>query len=250
MNVAAAIVTHRRPRFVRSLLGDLPDGLRVFVVRDPWDEEDARSYDEVASYASGRFDLVWVDLEVHHGKRRFGETVSVLNDLCRGSVDYAFFLNDDMRLCERFVERSLEAWSSIEDSKKVALNLLRDKRYETGCWTRMPAQHENRFVDKIGWVDAAFLVPSFYFDKIPRLLEPPRGWRHEGSGIGATISLTLVGSGWSIYGVKRSLVAHREGVSIMHPEREIPITTVDFIDGPERLELLHADRDCDAGEHP
>jgi hypothetical protein len=80
---------------------------------------------------------------VNHGKRdwwRWWNTI--LADLRGIQAPRYYVLADDMRLCDRFFERSADLWSAIDDPQKASLYLhLTAERAELGgtCWTRVPA---------------------------------------------------------------------------------------------------------------
>src|SRR4029077_757087 len=114
--------------------------------------------------------------EVNHGKRgwwRWWNTI--LDDLRSAPAPLYYFLNDDMRLCRRFFERSAGLWSSIDDPRKASLFLhLSAGRAELGglCGTPVRATRAGRVVH-CGWVDCApFLADRRLFDGLDWRLHP------------------------------------------------------------------------------
>jgi FkbM family methyltransferase len=181
---------------------------------------------------------------VNHGKRAWWRWWnSILADLRRTPARLFYVLQDDMRLCERFFERSDELWSTIDDPQKASLYLhLSSGRAELGgrCWTPVRATRVGRVVHS-GWVDcAAFVCDRLLFETLRWRLHPipDRRWRNEdvmSSGVGQQISVRAQKEGLGLYRVERSLTAHDGGPSLMSDEarRRWPMVTVGFVDGDE-----------------
>lgn len=232
-----------------------PDGLALLLddIERDWPSAgvDVRIYDD----ATPNFDTVLHDrirargwtyrrAGVNHGKRgwwRWWNTI--LEDLRRGPERLYYVLQDDMRLCERFFERSAELWSAIDDPQKASLYLhLSAERAELGtrCWTRVAATHAGRVVHS-GWVDcAAFMGDRRLFESLAWRLHPIADRRWHGkdimsSGVGQQISVRAQQKGLGLYRVEQSLTVHDGSPSLMSAEarRRWSMDTVRFIDGDD-----------------
>jgi hypothetical protein len=155
------------------------------------------------------------NLSSHYGKAKYWLTVRILWSL-RGNHRYYFMLPDDFLPIEGFTETAIRLWDSIEDPRKVCLNLYAD-RIGRKCWTRLlPVDKGN--VWKTGWVDMCFMAEAVFFDLIS-LRNAPIG---NSSGVGAQISKDLVRKEYSLYQAKESLVYPQpeHSNSQMHNEKE------------------------------
>ena len=182
--------------------------------------------------------------EINHGKRgwwRWWNTI--LDDVRRLPSPLFYVLQDDMRLCDRFFERSAELWASIADPQKASLYLhLTAERAQLGarCWTPVSARRSGSVVHS-GWVDcAAFLCHPRLFNALGWRLHPikDRRWHDDdtiSSGVGQQISVRAQRAGLGLYRVDRSLVAHDGSPSLMSAKarQRWSMATVDFVDGAE-----------------
>jgi len=236
------ITTYARPDGLALLLDDIE--------RDwPSADLDVRIYDDATPNPDTVLDnrirargWTYRRADVNHGKRgwwRWWNTI--LEDLRRGPDRLYYVLQDDMRLCERFFERSAELWSAIDDPQKASLYLhLSAERAELGssCWTSVSATQAGRVVHS-GWVDcAAFMCDRRLFEGLAWRLDPIADRRWHGtdvmsSGVGQQISVRAQRRGLGLYRVERSLTVHDGSPSLMSAEarRRWPMDTVRFIDG-------------------
>lgn len=181
---------------------------------------------------------------VNHGKRRWWDWWNtILEELRPSSAQLFYVLQDDMRLCDRFFERSLALWTGIADTSKASLYLhLSAERVELGsrCWTPVRAERAGDVVH-CGWVDfQALMCDRRLFDALEWRLQPipERRWQRRdylGSGVGQQMSMRAYGQGLRLYRVARSLTVHDGGPSLMNAEarQRWSMATVDFIDGDE-----------------
>jgi hypothetical protein len=154
-----------------------------------------------------------------------------------------FQFPDDIRLCKDFFKRALALWEGIEDPKKLALNLLRDKRADGMCWTPIDPQDAGDVL-KVGWVDGLFVADRRYFSLLDYKVAPvtDRCWKTSpnlGSGVYQNVSCSLFQQG-NFYCVKQSLVVHTNSASQMNPvaRQQHPLRAVNFIDGDEAHDRL------------
>lgn len=238
------VTTYARPDGLARLLDDLereqpPGGLDVRVYDDATPNPDGAT--ERRLLARG---WSYRRAGANHGKRGWWRWWNaILEDLRRGAATLFYVLQDDMRLCERFFERSGTLWSAIEDRDRGSLYLhLSAERAELGsrCWTPVRAEPAGAVV-RCGWVDcAAFMCDRALFAALGWRLEPigERRWQrreHLSSGVGQQLSVRAHALGLGLYRVERSLTVHDGSPSLMNAAARgrWSMETVGFVDGDE-----------------
>jgi len=143
-----------------------------------------------------------INPNIHLGKRGYWKLINMLFRN-RGHFKYYFMLPDDFLPTENMVDDAIEIWNSIEDPRKICLNLLTD-RVGCSCWTNFhPSEQETTYHTQ--WVDMCFLCEERFFAElgtIPRIHSRNTG----SSGVGAYISRHLHKKKFNMYQVKESLV--------------------------------------------
>ena len=236
------ILTYARPDSLALLLDDIErdwpvGGLDVRIYDDATPNLDAVLEERIRLRG-----WTYTRAAVNHGKQRWWQWWNtILEDLRKSPAPLYYVLNDDMRLCQSFFERSAELWSSIDDPQKASLYLhLSAERAELGtkCWTPVRATRAGRVVH-CGWVDcAAFMCDRRLFDGLAWRLQPVAERRWHGndivsSGVGEQMSIRAHKLGLGLYRVDQSLTAHDGSPSLMSAEarRRWSMETVGFIDG-------------------
>lgn len=238
-NLHVAVLTCERPTMCAQLLGDIvrdePPALSLTV----FDDGSEADYSDVERLLLEQ-DWQYTRAPNKHGRNRHWAWINQILDTHRSRDTDAFIhLPDDVRLCTDFFETLRGHWMSIDDDKKVALNLLRDHR--EGLWTGIEPRSCG-IVRETGWSDGAhFFVRPFLeaFDyQIPAIAHG--AGPVAATGVWAHTSRMVKNRGLAIYQVKRSLLAHVGAQSVMHPEVRArqPIPTHNFIDGRQRLREL------------
>ncbi len=236
------ITTYARPDGLARLLDDLerelpPGGLDVRVYDDATPSPDPAIAERLRARGWS-----YRRAAANYGKRgwwRWWNTI--LDDLRRSEAQRFYVLQDDMRLCERFFERSVGLWSGIDDPRKASLYLhVEESRAALGsrCWTAVPATPAGDVI-RTGWVDCgAFMGERTLFDAIGWCLRPvpERRWARDASlssGVGQQLSLRAHGQRLGLYRVARSLTVCDGGPSLMNAEarRRWSMRTVGFVDG-------------------
>jgi len=160
-------------------------------------------------------------LNQHNGKTYYWITVRTLFSY-RGVHEYYFMLPDDFLPMENMVQDAINLWESIDDEKKICLNLIAD-RVGRGCWTNFtPIDKGN--VWHTQWVDMCFMCEEMFFNIVHiRELRLNVSFRGMSSGVGAMISRQLHRRDYNLYQVKESLVIPQEAhwKSQMHDESNI-----------------------------
>lgn len=137
----------------------------------------------------------------HRGKNGYWDIVNILFRL-RGQYKYFFMLPDDFIPVDNMVERAIALWESINDPKKICLNLDGDRQGEM-CWTDFqPQDLGNVWLSQ--WVDMCFMCEITFFNVlgiIPRRKPLP----YRSSGVGMFISRKLYNSQYNLYHVKEAL---------------------------------------------
>ena len=124
--------------------------------------------------------------------------------------DYYFMLPDDVKLCEDFVNKSIELWEGIEDSKKVSLSFSNPARCKAPQFTFIQPKIVGDVI-LTGWLDMMFLCTKELFNKIDITEIPLSRWEENellGSGVGSQISNKLVDAGFTLYNTKDKLINH------------------------------------------
>jgi hypothetical protein len=233
------ILTYNRPDDLLRLLRDIDTyrwGHKISVV--VYDDASTKDYAQSKALCAARR-WQFVRAEKNHGKRGFWKWVHRIYGEQRARSEGLFcLLPDDMRLCSRFFDKAMAVWSGIKDSKKVALNLLRDSGREgKSSWTdRLPTDVGCAL--SVGWVDGAILCNRRYFELLEWRVNsvPESRWAQNenmSSGVGQDLSRRLLARGGEVYCVKRSLLAHIGRVSQMNPveRRKNPLEALYFADG-------------------
>jgi hypothetical protein len=239
MKIAILITTFNRPELLLRLLRQI-DGQNeelqhelstIIVVDGP-----QNGYDEVNEYllANGR-DMV-IETAEHNGKPNY---YKVINELYKAAgimdsfeqFDYFIQLPDDIELHRDFFTSAIARWETINNDKKICLNLLNDGRKQPG-WVPMDPVPE-RFgitpVIRTGWVDLCFISTRQYFDALKWHINPiDQKWANDpqrSSGVGMQISRRLFDMRKDVYMVTPSLVSHGTHESRMHPDhrKEVPL---------------------------
>lgn len=142
-----------------------------------------------------------ININQHLGKRGYWKLINILykkRPICK----YYFTLPDDFAISESQIMKAIEIWESIQDSKKICLNLYSD-RHGLTCWTQFKPIDKGS-VWQTGWVDMCFLCEEQFFTElgtIPFIHTAQRA----SSGVGAYISRLMVKKKFNLYQVKESL---------------------------------------------
>ena len=228
--IYVALSTYERPGPLEDLLWDLiaERGHRRLVV-EVFDDASSADYSEakrILEHEGWRYTR-------SPERRGYLAGVRAAHAAARGRVGkHNFFLPDDVRLCDGFFSRAIDAWEQIEDPNKMALNLLVDSREHSTCWTgQLPVDRGH--VVSTGWFDGVVLVPQYYFEHLDYEV---RQTRLRSDGGWAQISDRLHHEGYGLYRVRDSLVLHGHLPSVMHPEarKQFPLHSVRFV-GSVRL---------------
>lgn len=228
--IAIFITTYNRPEMLADLLGDIRKesrGLDIHLViindHSPADYRPVEQYLE--EHFKGRYR--YLVNPVNQGKKNYWKTVDKgYNLIADIRYDYFFQIADDMRLVAGFFRKAMRAWDIISDKRKACLNISVDySRLMRPFWTSYhphPVSFGNHEYIRTGWTDLCLVSAGEYLDALNYTVSPvdPRwsGNKELSSGVGMQISRRLIGSGFSIYSLKRSLVISDDHPSVMHPE--------------------------------
>jgi hypothetical protein len=246
------IPTYNRPELLFDLLKDLVrESKEHSVVVSVFDDGSTEDYSECKLLLS-EHGWTWHQLE-HCGKGGYWKLIDHAHKTLRESAANWFVqLADDFRLCRHFLTRCTESWSSIEDNKKICLNVLCDKsRLNTPCWSGIYPERVNKDVRKIGWVDGAHFSSRGYYELLKWSCREPLGYSKRGnktgSGVYWAITQDILNAKKNMYQVARSLVVHRVVKSAMHPNlgpaRLLSLRAHRFVGGSEsEKRLLYGDK--------
>jgi len=248
--IEVCVLTYARPGLLSDLLDHLDREVKgradihVTVYDDHSPQEDA--YSVLSRRLEARGWAYW-KADQRHGHAGHVRWLNRLYSVQRFTeADTWIWMPDDFRLAEGFLDKLTSAWESIVDPNKGCLTYHRDaSRASRPCWTpQRPAPISDR-VEKIGWVDGAFICGRQFFDALdwscPR--PSPRAYRDPliGSGAGAGISARLDERGMGMYRTLKSLAVHRISPTVMHPDlhgRIVRQQTIDFVGGEAAAKRL------------
>ncbi len=144
------------------------------------------------------------------------------------TYDYYIILPDDISTGHNFIKDSVSLWENLTDKKKICLSLLTDGRINKPNWTNFKPLIKGNYV-QTQWQDFCFICNKEFFSVEIQPISLHR-WQilskslniELGSGLGGQISRYWNKQGRTMYHVKKSLVKHLKGVSMMNPrERRI-----------------------------
>jgi hypothetical protein len=219
-----------------------------------------RRYRAVEAVIARNTHLGWKLFSAHyrHGRRRYWHLVRMAHALLHKHASeldaaYYLFLPDDVRLAKNFFELAVVAWNSVNDSSKLTLMLhIEQSRRDTAVWTDIMPKRISKELHRIGWVESGnFIADHRFMDVLnwsfPRIA--PKRWTDNppiSSGVGALLSETIHGAGYSMYLTDLSLVAH-VGVklskmnSLFREKGTEAHVTLSFADGEDRYRKLLAE---------
>ena len=202
MDIAFLITTYNRKESCQRLVDSL-QGLGEAVV----------ALDGTDYSISGAINL---NPRIHLGKAGYWKLVNMLYRN-RPIAKYYIMIPDDFTICKLQIAKAIEIWESIQDPKKICLNLLIN-RAGVPCWTLFkPVDKGSVWLSQ--WVDMCFICDNRFFNAIGAIPDLHRSNSTKGSsGVGAYISRHLKKTGFNMYQVKEELATQTEAhqTSQMH----------------------------------
>lgn len=244
------IKAYNRPRQLCNLLADIAEQMRGvdvafdIIVFDDHSDLDLGEAREMATVMGAS----WHRAAENYGKQRAwcwtNEIFKSLRPMRDG--DIAIFLDDDMRLCDRFFGRVLRLWSRIKDKRKATLHLMVDEqRDDASCWTGFKPKKLDHRIRRTQWVDGSYVCDRRALEAIHYALEPidPKRWKrhpNRSTGVGQQLSHRLHRLDMHMYQVYESLLVHVADESFYNPteRRKNPLRTVRFVDGAQKHRRL------------
>lgn len=232
LTITVAIPTFNRPEMLARLVSQLNDAARFFRVKLKIFDDGSTNPVDKSKLSQSNFEAIEVFRYLNHGKKRYWQLVNIIFDeLSNTESDHYIYLGDDLEVDADFFSKVIFNWLSIQDPKKISLNLLRDARKKS--WTnfeRLDVNFGGFKASKIQWLD---MIMAFDQELLNFRLEPISASRWSknpllSSGVGAQLSSRLNELGFSMYQVTSSLVLHEDHESQMNPEerRINPLTDV------------------------
>ena len=236
MKITVLITTYRRRGLLLRLLQQLKDaaGEHDVMVHIIHDGACPPQYAPVNHWlCTHRPAWSLVSASAHCGKQRYYSLISQLFRIgSRDGADYYIQLPDDIQVAPTFFKDAVTAYESIQDDKKICLNLLRDAREKVGWVSFDPVPRGD--VRQTQWVDMCYIAPPSFFKRLGHTVFPISASRFKNpnisSGVGSQISRRIHEQGYHIYQVEKSLVSHGTHESVMHCEhrRHTPLITNNF----------------------
>lgn len=233
MNIAVLITTYRRPEMLLRLFGQIKEAegkynITVFCVHDG---PDRNNYDKIRQWIKeNREHWKFITTPLWLGKSQYYKTINRLYEYVRDhKADYYVQLPDDVQIDQSFFDEAVSQFAAIQDSKKVCLNLLNDNRTNPG-WVQFERVQRGH-VWLTQWMDLCFISNRNFFAFLNFVVQPVSlswaGNPERSSGVGMQLSQRLFRRGHNMYMVMKSLVAHDDHPSVMHPEhrKSTPLIT-------------------------
>lgn len=217
------ITTRNRPEMLLSLLKQLAEQntehkFTAFI----FDDNSSEDYKEVIKFCSENKNLIYSKTCNYFGKKNYWTLVNVVfSTLKYSEFDYFIQLQDDVVLCDNFIDKAIEAYEAIKDPKKISLYLHEgESRKDQPCWTNVyPTKFEGKEYSLTQWIDmCAFIVKKDFLEALNYEIQPiPESrWDKDpmlSSGVGQQISRRLY-KDYHLY--RQPLVTHGDHKSVMH----------------------------------
>ncbi len=213
--ISVLINSYDREAMLNRLLGQIlaenEHEIQVFVLLDG------------CKYAKISDKRVQVHQMYRHGKEKYYLLCDYLFQNAP-KADFYVKIDDDMQLVDDFFNKCLNAWNSIQNRNKMALNLLKDNR-EEGIWGAKPSYSVSDLVDFSDWVDLNWLTDhsGLYILKMLELEPPPE--YIDSSGVGRQVCRHWRQWG-KLYQVKETLLIHDAHESKMNPNRKEDLLSI------------------------
>jgi hypothetical protein len=219
--------TYNRCKEFGNLLKDIYQNkgnhdLKILVVDDGSDVD----YENVLSKYDGKLNIEFHSMSENHGKKYYWKLCNYAMQQIKRNSGYHYYvkLDDDGRLENRFFDRCINVWESINDPRKICLNFRLDNREGKKVWTGFKPKkfvYNNIPVYLSQWVDMDFFVTENFFRILQYQIRPQHLNRFKNpyvsSGVGKDISNRLVKRGYHLYLTTQSLVKHTDHDSKMNP---------------------------------
>jgi hypothetical protein len=139
-------------------------------------------------------------------------------------ADFYVKIDDDMQIVDDFFNKSINAWNSLTNRNKMALNLLKDNR-ESRIWGARQPHAVSDLADFSDWVDLNWITNETGMNILRMLhLQPPPDWI-ESSGVGRQVCRHWRQYG-KLYQVKQTLLIHDAHESKMNPNRKEDLLSI------------------------
>jgi glycosyltransferase involved in cell wall biosynthesis len=243
--ICITITTYNRSKDLVNLLNDIKRssyGYEVYVqVYNDCSDEDYFEAEKIIEESKWGY----VRFKRNHGKRKFWKIINTLySDNRKRKADLFIQLQDDLRLCNNFIDKAISEWESINIENKISLNILKDEsRAEAACWTGIEPMDLGS-IEYTGWVDCIYVCERSFFEKLGWVIKPisKDRWNLDpgkSTGVGQQTSTRLHQLGCGMFRVKKSLVVHVHSESRLNSGRDgHSMSVVEFVDGEKEAALL------------
>lgn len=219
------ITTYNRPEMLLSLLKQLTEQPTKKEIRILVFDDSPLPYGGGLWYYKKDFNLRFFNFHNHNGKRGYWNVVNKIFTTIKEfkSFDYFIQLQDDIVLCDNFIDKAIESYEAINDPKKISLYLHEgESRKDQPCWTNVypvTVKWEGEEYSLTQWVDmCAFIVKKDFLEALNYEIQPiPESrWAKDktlSSGVGQQISRRLY-KDYHLY--RKPHVTHGDHKSVMH----------------------------------
>jgi len=215
------ITTYNRPDMLYKLLDNIElekkdYKVKVFVFNDGSSKK----------YNLNEFDVTEIKMYPNRGKKKYWEIIDTTFRVLKSiSSNYFIYLPDDITLCPNFFSELKETYESIIDNRMICLSFLVDNRVTKQNWGSHPPINYNNYI-KTGWNDLCFISKKTFFNILNFRIDeiPSNRWdvnKNLSSGVGQQITERLNRLNYNMYHTKKSLVNHRDHISVMNPKERL-----------------------------
>lgn len=230
MKILVLITTYNRSEMLIDVLSDIENyqsghEIHTIILDDHSDSDYSDVFDHIRENTSYHID--YYRMEEHQGKPYYWQMINYGYQLAKDTdFDYFIQVSDDIRLADDFFSEAVRLYNLIDGPDTACLNISWDKSRDClPMWTPVQPKRIEIGTDKLirtGWVDMGYICTKKYFHLMEYRIDPVSlkwsGNINRSSGVGMQISKRLYAMNKVIYQVSRSLVAHGDHDSVMHPD--------------------------------
>jgi hypothetical protein len=211
------ITTFNREEMLKDLLNDIFKYKEYKILVTIFDDGSEKKYN------LSEYNVKYIRYVKNNGLKNVWKIITETFKYCKHiKSKYYIYLQDDFRLKENFFDESVRIFESINDERKISLELLTDIRTTRPNWTN----HNPITIGEIiytQWVELHFICKYDFFERLAFEVHPIPSNRWDKNpnlscGVGEQLSHRLLNLGYNMYHLKNSLLIHGDHQSQFYPE--------------------------------
>jgi hypothetical protein len=210
------ISTYNRPQMLKELLDNIEREKKNYRVLVTVFDDNSSDKTDLSKH-----NVVKITMYPNMGKKKYYILINATFKYIKNvNSKYFIYLPDDVKLVDNFFDETKRIYNSIDNSKKICLNILTDGRVSRTNWTNFKSIDHGEYYHT-QWNDLCFISEKKFFDVLNYNLEKIPESRWDGnpnlsSGVGQQISIRLNIKGYNMYHTKKSMVYHGDHESKMN----------------------------------